>query len=135
MTYVDYMSQYKSSTFLFILCVSLYPMDNLTCLGCLKAFTTQKSLSNHEAQCDVRKSLDSDVYKQQRCLEKQRCQKNKRKHTHGESASPKGRDASCGPHRPSPSLAEQMDVDIIDNDQWFDAYEVCHMKCMIDWSN
>jgi len=34
--------------------------------------------------------------------------------------------------RPSP---DQMDVDIVDNDQWFDAHAVCHFKVMIGLSN
>jgi hypothetical protein len=101
-------------------------MDDLTCLGCSKTFPTQKSLSNHEARCDASKSLNTDVYKQQRHLEKQRCWKHKRKCAHEGSASPQGRrDLSRDAHRPSP---DQMDVDIVDDDQRFDVHEVCHFE-------
>ncbi|KAG1856386.1 hypothetical protein DFJ58DRAFT_727222 [Suillus subalutaceus] len=96
-------------------------MDDLTCLGCSKAFPTQKSLSNHEARCDASKSLDADVYKQQRCLEKQMRRKNKRKRAHDESASPQGhRDTSRNARRSSLSPTDQMDVDVVDNNQWLD---------------
>jgi hypothetical protein len=88
-------------------------MDDLTCLGCSKAFPTQKS-------------LDADVYKQQCHLEKQRHRKHKRKRAHEGSASPQGcRDLSCNAHRPSP---DQMDVNIVDDDQWFDVHKVHHFE-------
>lgn len=92
-------------------------MDGLTCLGCSKAFTTQKSLSNHEARCDASKSLDADVYKQQRRLEKQMRQKKKRRGvtTPDASSSPERGETSRNARRLSPE--DRMEVD---NDHWVD---------------
>jgi hypothetical protein len=96
-------------------------MDGLTCLGCSKAFTTQKSLSNHEARCDASKSLDADVYKQQRRLEKRR-KKKRRRVTPPDS--PEGGNTSRNARRLSPE--DRMEVD---NDHWVDhdqMHEVSH---------
>jgi hypothetical protein len=70
-------------------------MDSLTCLGCSKAFTTQKSLSNHEAWCDASKSLDADFYTQQHHLEKHRKKKRRCVTAPDASASPEGGNMSC----------------------------------------
>jgi hypothetical protein len=90
-------------------------MDGLTCLGCSKAFTTQKSLSNREAQCDASKSLDADIYKQQHRLEKRQKKKRRCVTTSDTSSSPEHGNTSCNARRLSPD--DQMDVD---NDPWLD---------------
>jgi hypothetical protein len=85
-------------------------MDDLSCLGCAKSFTTQKRLSSHEAQCAANKSLDTDIYKSQRRLEKEKRKKRKRRRLREESWSPTHREQTPPPHN-SPHPDEHMDAD------------------------
>ncbi|KAG1726131.1 hypothetical protein EDB19DRAFT_1833535 [Suillus lakei] len=90
-------------------------MDDLSCLGCAKSFATQKRLSAHEAQCAANKSLDTNIYKNQRRLEKEKRRKRKRRRRQEESQSPTPREQTPPAHN-SPHPDEQMDV----NNGWQD---------------
>ncbi|KAG1717852.1 hypothetical protein EDB19DRAFT_1921754 [Suillus lakei] len=85
-------------------------MDDLSCLGCAKSFATQKRLSAHEAQCAANKSLDTNIYKNQRRLEKEKRRKRKQRRRQEESRSPTPREQTPPAHN-SPHPDEQMDVD------------------------
>jgi hypothetical protein len=95
-------------------------MDDLSCLGCARSFTTQKRLSSHEAQCAANKSLDTDIYKSQRRLEKEKRRARKRRKRREASQSPTPREQTPPAHN-SPHPDEHMDVD----NEWQDIdYEV-----------
>lgn len=94
-------------------------MDDLTCLGCAKSFATQKRLSSHEAQCAANKTLDTDIYKSQRRLEKEKRKKQKRRRLREVSRSPTLQEKTP-PARNLPPADEQMDID----DGWYNTGEV-----------
>jgi hypothetical protein len=54
-------------------------MDDLTCLGCDKTFSSQKRLSSHETQCAEQRTLKKSLDKARRHLDKK-----KRRKTHHE---------------------------------------------------
>jgi hypothetical protein len=85
-------------------------MDDLSCLGCAKSFATQKHLSSHEAQCVANKSLDTDIYRNQRRLEKEKRRACKRRRRREVSRSPTPCEKTPPAHN-SPHPDEQMDVD------------------------
>ncbi|KAG2136992.1 hypothetical protein DEU56DRAFT_912764 [Suillus clintonianus] len=85
-------------------------MDDLSCLGCAKSFATQKHLSSHEAQCPANKSLDTDIYRSQRRLEKEKRRNHKRRRRREESRSPTPREWTPPAHN-SPNPDQQTDVD------------------------
>lgn len=85
-------------------------MDDLSCLGCTKSFATQKCLSSHEAQCPANKSLDTDIYKIQCHLEKEKRRKRKQRRCWEESRSPTLQEQTPPAHN-SPHPDEQIDVD------------------------
>ncbi|OAX35309.1 hypothetical protein K503DRAFT_773633 [Rhizopogon vinicolor AM-OR11-026] len=88
-------------------------MDDLSCLGCGKAFTTQKRLSGHEASCDANKRFDIVVYKRQRRLEKDRRKKDrsKRQRVHKDTSSPE-RNAKNASSLPDADVQVDIDNDL-----------------------
>ncbi|KAG1897520.1 uncharacterized protein F5891DRAFT_1191719 [Suillus fuscotomentosus] len=94
-------------------------MDDLTCLGCVKSFATQKRLSSHEAQCAANKTLDTDIYKSQQHLEKEKCKKQKWRRLREVSRSPTLQEKTPPAHN-LPPVDEQMDID----DGWYNTGEV-----------
>ena len=91
-------------------------MDDLSCLGCGKAFTTQKRLSGHEASCDANKHFDAAVYKRQRRLKKDRRKKDEPKRQRVRKATP-------SPEHGTKNAASLPDADVqmdIDNDLYSD---------------
>ncbi|KAG1840741.1 hypothetical protein F4604DRAFT_1690656 [Suillus subluteus] len=86
---------------------------------CILSFATQKRLSSHEAQCPANKSLDADIYKSQRRLEKEKRKKKKRRRLQQESRSPTIEEQTP-PTRNLPPADEQMDID----DGWYNTDEV-----------
>jgi hypothetical protein len=83
-------------------------MDDLSCFGCHKTFTTQKRLSGHEASCDANKHFDTAVYKRQRRLEKEKRKKDKRQRVRKETLSPERREKNVPS---SPEADVRMDID------------------------
>ncbi|OJA15139.1 hypothetical protein AZE42_07563 [Rhizopogon vesiculosus] len=91
-------------------------MDDLSCLGCGKDFTTQKRLSGHEASCDANKRFDTAVYKRQRRLEKDRRKKDEPKRQRVRKDTP-------SPERSTKNATSLPDADVqmdIDNDLYSD---------------
>jgi len=91
-------------------------MDDLSCLGCGKAFATQKRLSGHEASCDANKRFDTAVYKRQRRLERDRRKKDKHKRQRVRKDTP-------SPERGAKNAPSLPDADVqvdIDNDLYSD---------------
>jgi hypothetical protein len=50
-------------------------MDDLSCLGCHKTFTTQRRLNGHTAQCDKLHSFKKNLGKSQRRLDRKKRRK------------------------------------------------------------
>ena len=66
---LDSLLQWNPSSPHNVLCQTAMTMDELSCIGCGKSFSTQKKLSSHGPRCQAKKEVTTNIHKRQYDLE------------------------------------------------------------------
>ncbi|KAF8550589.1 hypothetical protein OG21DRAFT_1499714 [Imleria badia] len=91
--------------------ILLQPLPmTLVCIGCGKAFQTQRSLSAHEARCNANKQLTTNIYA--RHHKRHTKSKKRKERSLSESDSSESSQHEDGPSRHSPSPIPSFSIDV-----------------------